>query len=317
MNVTYLNKEVFSMTVDALQKTINELYLNQNPDIDRWAEQYMKVYIDAYMNHAISKFSEESLVFSNQLEALREYFAIDDNLEHKRIYCFAMIDTIKNLGDRIAELDSGEVGEYSNFKYIYPILEVLYNNGMVSVGNMAKNLKVERHTLTNAIRRADKFELWIRKKQGRYSLYQITSKGERAYIAYVKKKVLNDRKSLDGLFNTLLKEIEDHMVISQPDVNEIVRKINRQLGCSGFSSTMMKISIQNVFKKRNEYVKKINNIKKDFYKSNIDIYTDTMKEEYISDGNDFRGEDMYKYGKQIKHRSKFNPFSRKEVGEIG
>ena len=291
------------MMVNALQKIINELYLDQNTDVDVWAEQYMKVYIDAYRNHAISKFSEESVAFSNQLEALREYFAIDDNLEHKRIYCFAMIDTIKNIGDRIAELDLVEVGVYSNYKYIYPILDVLYNTGTMSVGNMADSLNVERHILTNAIRRADKFGLWNQKKQGRYSLYQITSKGERAYTAYVKERVIKNKETLEGLFNVLIKEIENHMLISQPDVNEIIRNLNSHLGCSVFSSTMMKLTIQNIFKKRNEYVKKIKN---NFNKSNIEIYMDMMDEEYIPDTNDFQEKDMYRYSKQIEHRLRFN-----------
>lgn len=301
------------MTVNALQKTINELYLNQSTDVDVWAEQYMKVYIDAYQNHAIPKFSEESVAFSNQLEALREYFAIDDNLEHKRIYCFAMIDTIKNLGDRIAELDLVDVGVYSSYKYIYPILEALYNTGTMSVGNLADYLNVERHILTNAIKRADKYELWNQKKQGKYSLYQITSKGERAYTAYVKEKVLKNKETLEGLFNILLKEIENHMLISQPDVNEIIRNLNRNLGCSGFSSTMMKLTIQNVFKKRNEYVKKI---KSDFNRSNMETYMDLIEEEYIPDRTDFQEKDMYKYSKQIEHRLAFNHFE-KRGGKVG
>lgn len=303
------------MAVNALQKTIKELYLNQDVDIDTYAEEYLNVYIDAYLNRSVSKFSEEGKAFSHQLEALREYLKIDEDIEHKRIYCFAMIDTIKNLGDKIAALDSCEVGQYSNYKYIYSILEVLYNNGTVSVGNMADLLQVERHTLTNAIRRANKFELWIQKKQGRNSLYQITSRGERAYVAFIKEETLNNRQSFDNFFNFLLKEIENHMLESQPDVNEIIRNLNHQLGCSAFSSTMIKISIQNIFKKRNIYIKKYNDLKRDYFKNNMETGMDDIDSGWgVLDKNDFQGEDMYRYNNQIEYRLKYNSFLRKEVG---
>lgn len=243
------------MAVNTLQKVIKSLCLGENAEIDKLAEEFMKVYIDAYLDKAIEKFSEESNQYSNQLEAMREYLQIDDKEENRKIYYFAMIDTIKNISDRVAMLDAQRVENYSGYKYIYPILETLYNHGTISIGNLATSLNMERHSLTNAIKRADKFELWSQKKIGRNSLYQITVKGEQAYTAYKKNKVFNDQDSLDDFVSVLLGNIEEKMLELRPDINAIIRKLNRQMSCSGFSSSMLKINLQRIFNKRDEYMK--------------------------------------------------------------
>lgn len=264
------------MTVNALQKIINDLCFDKSTEIDKLAEEFMKVYVDAHFDKSIDKFSEESNLYSNQLEALRGYLQIDDVEDYKKIYYFAMIETIKNLSDTIAMLDIPKAEDYSGFKYVYPILEVLYHNGTMPVVCLADRLNIERHSLTNAIRRADKFGLWSQKKVGRNSLYQITAKGEQAYTAYIKNKVVDDRHSLDKVVSVLLSNIEQRMTVSQPDINEIVREINRQIQCSGFSSSMLKIKILKIFSKRDEYVKE--NAKEYIGKYNA------LKKEYLNGG---------------------------------
>ncbi len=184
-----MNEENFML----LQKTMEGLLFNRSAELDVCAEQYMNIYLDAYKNHQMETFREESEQLSDQLELLWEYFKIEDEEIHRKIYYFAMIDTIKNLAVKISEELSCDAGEYGNYKYIYPILRVLYENGTVPVGKLAECLKLERHSLTNAIRRYNKFQLWSQEKQGRNSLCQITAKGERAYASYLKKEVKEDK----------------------------------------------------------------------------------------------------------------------------
>ncbi len=184
------------MTSDLLQKTMKGLLLHQSAEFDMCAEQYMNLFLDAYKNHQMETFREESEQLSDQLELLWEYFKIEDEEIHRNIYYFAMIDTIKNLAVKISRDILCDAGEYGNYKYVYPILKVLYENGTVSVGNLSECLNIERHSLTNAIRRYEKFQLWSKKSQGRNSLCQITAKGEQAYISYLNKQVAEDKKSL-------------------------------------------------------------------------------------------------------------------------
>ncbi len=269
------------MVVNALQRLFSDLCFDKSTDIDKLAEEFMSVFVDAHLDNTIEQFSEESNLYSNQLEALRNYLQIDETEEYKKIYCFAMIETIKNMSDRIAYLDTQEAQDYSGYKYIYPVLELLYHNGTMSIGCLAGSLNIERHSLTNAIRRADKFGLWSQKKIGRNSLYQITAKGEQAYIDYSKKKVMNNKKSIESLISVLLNNIEERMTVFQPDVNEIVRRVNREIDCSAFSSSMLKINIQRIFKKRDEYVRenarenllKYNALKKEYFKGSKSIGT--------------------------------------------
>ncbi len=255
------------MKVNTLQGMLDQFFSNQGTDVEVLAEYYRNTFLEAYKSHELTAFYEESVKFSNQLEAMWEYFAIEENRTHHKIYFFAMIDTIRRLGEGMAKLDVNETKDYGNYKYIYPILDVLYRYGTVSVGNLAKYLNVERHTLTNAIRRASDFGLWRNKKQGRSSFYQITSKGEQAYVIYIKKKTVNNKSSLDELIAALLKEIALHMAEIQPDVNEIIRRLNRKLGCAGFGSSMMKIALQDIFKKRGEYIRTVNSLKQEYFKS--------------------------------------------------
>lgn len=282
------------MTADVLQKTIRELGAAEGTvcsmDVGLWAEQYMDVYVEAYKNKEITEFYQESRAFSAQLEALWEYFEIDNNIEHKKIYYFAVIDTVRNLGQKIAELNSEKSGEYGNYKYIYPILEVLYRHGTVSVGKIAELLQVERHTLTNAIRRAAGFGLWNQKKQGRNSLYQITARGERAYIDYLKRNIVSDLSSLDEILLVFAKEIEAHMSEAHPDVNEIIRKLNCRLGGCGCSSTMLKLSLQDIYRKREEFVRKLYNLKKEYNRSS------RTSAGYVPDR-----ENIYRYSRQPEY----------------
>lgn len=300
------------MVDNALQKTINSFYFQKDKEIAGWAERYKEVFIDAYLNNQLSSFSAESKIFSNQLEALHEYFEIEDSVENKRIYYFAMIDTIKKLGDSIAVLDSGQMMDYSNYKYIYPILEILYDSGTISVGNLASQLNVERHTLTNAIKRADKFGLWIHTKSGRNSLYQINSKGEQVYVAYKNGNVLRNKNDLSRLLQCMLNEIEGQMLEFQPDVNEIIRNLNLQLGYNAFSSVLLKKSILNIYKKRNEYKKA--GFLRDCPRYNIEKENDIDELWTVYNKTDFLGEDMYRYHKQIEQRLRYDSLRSKEVG---
>lgn len=306
------------MTLDLLQKTMEGLLFNRSADLDVCAEQYMNIYLDAHKNHQVEKFCEESEKFSDQLDLLWEYFKIDEEETHRKIYYFAMIYTIKNLAVKISEDLSCDAGEYGNYKYIYPILKVLYENGAVSVGKLAECLKIERHNLTNAIRRYHKFQLWSQEKQGRNSLCQITAKGERAYASYLKKEVTEDKNSLEELLLVLLKEIETHMKEFQPDPNEIIRKLNSQMKGSVFSSPMMKVSIQNIYEKRLEFIKKIHQKKREMQRKDETEMFHRYSMQGLEPMDEFQGEDMYQYTRQIGQRLTYQPYVReKEVAYFG
>lgn len=261
-------EEVLGMSVNELQKALNDLY-SGTADNKKHAEEYMNIFIDAYFNHAISEFSKESKKMSCQFEALREYLKIDEDNKCSTVYCFGIIDTIRNLSYKIAEAEAESVGDYSNYKYVYPVLEKLYKYGMVPIGKLADMLNVERHTLTNAFRRTNKFGLWYCEKNGRNSYYLITSKGEHAYEEYKKNRVFSNKKTMDEIMLILIKEIESHMDEVRPNANEIIHSINQNMECSAFSSPIMKIAIQNIYSRRDEYIKKAGKLKKDYEDNRI------------------------------------------------
>ena len=97
------------------------LLFNRSADLDVCAEQYMNIYLDAHKNSVLPRITAEILG--------NFYGQVFNRIDHCKV--------------KISEDLSCDAGEYGNYKYIYPILKVLYENGAVSVGKLAECLKIE------------------------------------------------------------------------------------------------------------------------------------------------------------------------------
>ncbi|MBP3505978.1 MAG: winged helix-turn-helix transcriptional regulator [Lachnospiraceae bacterium] len=256
------------MKENELGAIINELYQKkEKSNLQGVVSRYMQTFLDAYKNHEIYMFSKESNQYDDQLEALLEFYQLNKSITKEESNYCAMLYTIKILSDKMAQMENQVVEDYSSYRYIYMILGVLYVNGPISSGRIADELKIERHNLHNAMRRANKFKLWTKRQSGRNVIYQITYKGEEAYLLYKQKQIMNNSPSFTKVINLLLNLISDNMTEPHPDVNSIIRKLNSELKFTAFSSPMTKIIIQELYNNRDEYADRYIKMRKNQFES--------------------------------------------------
>lgn len=228
--------------------------------ISKNTENLIRIFTDAVVKNTIPEVWASFAGSTKKMEALVNYFKILESEEKQRIYYFAVMRTVLELGDtlnvQITEKRMSRV--YSNYKYIYPVLEVLSRSGPISQGQIALKIGIDRHALSNFFRRTNQFELWNKETLGRKNYYTITAKGKRAYRDFTQKNILKDDKSFEKNLLAVLDAIANEIGNAIPDQGKILQTINAVYGkgISVVTSEAVKVKVNDVFRNREAGIRK-------------------------------------------------------------
>lgn len=237
---------------DAISGTIQKISKN--------ADNLMKLFADAVAKNAIQDIWGSFAGSTEKMEALINYFKISESEEKQRIYYFAVMRTVLELGNilsvQIVEKDMSK--QYRNYKYIYPVLEILSQSGSLSQGQIAVKLGINGHSLSNFFGRTNQYELWRRESVGRKNYYTITAKGKRVYREYLQQSAVKDDKDFEKMLIVVLDAISTEMESVIPDQGKVIKAINRAYGrgTSAGMSSAVKVKLVEVFKNREVGVRK-------------------------------------------------------------
>lgn len=239
-------------TKDAINGTIQK--------ISRNAEHLMRVFTDAVMKNEIPEVWSSFAGSRDKMESLINYFEIPLYEEKQRIYYFAVIRTVLELGDtlsvQITEKNLSKV--YSNYKYLYPTLEIMSKSGPLSQGQIAAKLGINSNSLSNFFRRTNRFELWSKEILGRKNYYSITAKGKRAYRAYLQNYALKENDNFEKIILTMLDALAKEMENLVPNIEKVLHMVNGvcNKGTSVFNSEAVNLKLHEVFYSREKGIRK-------------------------------------------------------------
>ncbi len=238
--------------MDAIQGSIQKISKN--------TENLIRIFTDAVVKNTIPEVWTSFAGSTKKMEALVNYFKIPESEEKQRIYYFAVMRTVLELGDtlnvQITEKRMSRV--YSNYKYMYPVLEVLTGSGPICQGQIALKIGIDRHSLSNFFRRTNQFELWNKETLGRKNYYTITAKGKRAYRDFTQKNIVRDDQSFEKKLLAVLNVMASEMENAVPDQRKILQTINSECGkgISVVTSEAVKIKVNDVFRNREAGIRK-------------------------------------------------------------
>ncbi len=219
--------------------------------VRRNAEELLRIFTEAILKDTICETWDFYKSGMDKLEALANYLEIGTNEEKQRVYYFAVMKTILELGCLLSQ-KSGENEEaqaYVEYKYIYPVLELLAESGGLSVCKIADRLSISRNTLSNSFHRTDKFGLWRMEKRGKKHYYHITAKGKRAYQNYCLSHVGEATGGTEKMLLLILDLVGKELEKENPDASHIIYALNERYnkGISVASSAVLKVKLKEVF----------------------------------------------------------------------
>ena len=229
--------------------------------MSRNADGLMRIFAESVMKNTIPETWNFYKSGMDQLEALSNYLQINASDEKQRVYYFAVMKTVLELGDMLNRKleEYSELQMYKNYKYIYPILEILADSGGLSVCRLAEKLDVSRNSLSNSFRRTDKFGLWRMESRGKSHYYYITAKGKRVYQHYciqnsgqsIGRDTGADTNHVEKTVLYVLDLVGSEMEKENPNPSHIVHLMNQKFdkGISVASSEVFRVKLKEVFLK--------------------------------------------------------------------
>ena len=238
----------------ALKKIVDA---DENMELDKVmqsVDNFLQTFLDAVRDDSINSFYKDVKSLSQKLEVVSDMFGIEDDLEKEKIYLISMLKAVILLAEKMQnQQETFDSSELKKYKYLYQMLGLILDNGAMPLKDIAEAIGVERHSLSNFIRRTSDYHLWTTRKLGKYNYYQITSKGELVYSQYMKEKAMKSNVSFEKTCNLIIEVLTEEIGKYNPDVNVVVQKINSQLGGTLIKSKYTKVQIQKLFAERNEY----------------------------------------------------------------
>lgn len=228
---------------------MQDLIVQSGQNLSKRADKLMRTFTDAVMKNTLQETWQIHRAMLSQTEALVNRLGILQSEDKQRIYYFASMKTVLELGNIlcIAMEEQDELQRYRQFKYIYPVLGILVKNGSLPLCQIAKELDISRSSLSNFFRRADTFYLWNMKQYGREHYYTITAKGKRVYKNYhLQEKVVNRKETYETSMITVLDLLAREMRKDRPDFSNILRSMNQKehMGVSVFSSEVIEAKLK-------------------------------------------------------------------------
>lgn len=220
---------------------MQDLIAQSEQSLSRRADKLMRTFTDAVMKNTLPETWQIHRAMLSQTEALVNQLGILQSEEKQRIYYFASIKTIMELGDVlcIAMEENDELQRYRQFKYIYPVLGILVKSGSMPLCRIADELNISRNALSNFFKRTDAFYLWNMKQYGREHYYTITAKGKKAYKNYhLQEQIVNKKETYETVMINVLDLLAKEMRKGRPDFSNILHSMNKKerRGIAVFSS---------------------------------------------------------------------------------
>lgn len=229
-------------------------------NIRKVTDRLIHITLDGILNQQYVQLHE--LVGNNakRLEAWRNSLKIDSNLEYQKIYAYTTFMLTANITDKLyreyqdlistRELEV-ELKKLGKSVYIYPMLELLARNGEVSQGEIAKYLKISSNSLSNLIRRNEKYGLWNHQKYGKYKYYFLSAQGRRCVEAYHKKQIEASPDDLHSVFAVFLDSILLESNEDIPNSENVLHRINEKIGRSHsiVGNELEKVLIRRILRK--------------------------------------------------------------------
>lgn len=241
--------------------TINKLLNNfdkiNKSQWDSSVNMFAKNLATAVLEGAVVSFKSDITDVAKKAEAVFNYFEVDEDDDKEKIYYIGKIQAIIDIAALIADnIEENNVEDFSGYKYVHNILEILIENGMTTQGNISNRLQIDSHSVSNTMRRVKDYGLWNTRKFGRNVFYSITEKGRIVYRKNKEKGIAKNDVSMNKLVYIVSDKICEQMSEYNPDVNKIVRDINSEMGFDLLRTSYCKHKIQNVFNERNNFVEK-------------------------------------------------------------
>lgn len=219
--------------------------------VSRNAEELLRIFTEAILKDTVRETWDFYKSGMDRLEALANYLEISVSEEKQRVYYFAVMKTILELGGLLSQKteENEEAQVYAEYKYIYPVLELLAESGGISLCKIAEKLSISRNVLSNSFHRTDKFGLWRMQKRGKKHYYYITAKGKRAFQNYCVCNVAGRTGGAEKMVLLILDLTGKELEKENPDVANIIYELNRKYGkgISVVSSEVLKVKLKEVF----------------------------------------------------------------------
>jgi len=131
-----------------------------------------------------------------------------------------------------------------------PLLELLEVNGDLPQGTIAKCLSMTTQTLSNFLRRYEKYKFWRCEKYGRHNFYYLTNEGKN-YLHTVHKTRYLQQTDLSRILTEMIDCIADECCKPAPDLDAVIHHMNQRFGTSQvvFGNEADKLVIRNSMRK--------------------------------------------------------------------
>lgn len=181
---------------DIMSELLNSILVNNITELHTSIEQGIKVMTDGIANNQY-----ENLYFlfhntSDKIEALGNLLDIESNPEYCKVFTYAIFWTMGRISDKLYNcylLENSIQDKYEEVKllrksrYFHQMMALLEKNGELPQGVIAQRLSVSTNTLSNFLRRNEKYGLWEHKRYGKYNYYHLTGQGK-DYLYYINNK---------------------------------------------------------------------------------------------------------------------------------
>lgn len=204
---------------------------------------------------------------AEKIEAWGNLLDIDSNQDYCKVFTYAIFWMAERISEDIyhnflmeeeIEQKSQEVKLIRKSKYFYPMLTLLEKSGELPQGAIARNLLVSTNSLSNFLRRNEKYGLWEHIKYGKYNYYHLTDQGKSYLTLYRRKELLKENATINSLFVSFMNCLADEIGESVPSIESIVHRINKKLGNGRaiLGSESDKLAIRRVIRKINSYARR-------------------------------------------------------------
>lgn len=230
-------------------------------------EQGIKIMIDG-----IADDQYENLYFlfhsaSDKLEALGNLLDIDSNIEHCKVFTYAIFWALDKISDKLYSRylsESSIQNKYEEVKllrksrYFYQLMELLEKNGELPQGALAERLSISTNALSNFLRRNEQYGLWDHKRYGKYNYYYLTGQGKDYLALYRRQELMNNNDSISSILRSFMDYLADEIEAIRPNVENISHKINKQFGNGQvlFGSESDKLAMHKTIRRINCHVRR-------------------------------------------------------------
>lgn len=194
---------------------------------------------DEFIHGRYAQLNEMFQLQRKKMEAYGNLLDIDSSVNHRRIFSYAVYWGLDRLTEQMnkalvreqeAKKAYEEAERLRRVKYLYPMLELLDQNGELPQGTIARKLDISSHALSNFLRNNRKYGLWEFEKQGKYNYYHLTKRGSDYLRVHQKENIDTSKEGIQEVLQFFLSCWSEELDQKVPDIENIFHKMNRRFG---------------------------------------------------------------------------------------